>query len=712
MRAAHALAAQDSDEEATAPKQARRAFAGWKRASLLLAVSGVALAVAGMSVWAHQASGCVTITSIEGEPPVAWAGKRTGPLERKLQVVDAGAAQLIVASAGRAALEVAAKTQQLTDALSREAAPKVNRKKYRKRQRARCILTTLAAAEFIAKASANVKSSIDTCETNLGSSFGNLTGQLGIFVKKLIDLTEILCSINMELAIAGFMSAGGFLAEAAISCSIAVNSTSSLNDAEQFDAGCAGAVTQMASSLVITAAAFSITVPGCGIVADGLQEKVVKGLELVGANDTSSVGNFDLSRLERISKKVTQQKPSASLASAPPPILETASSVVNTAAAPPVAVGRRLFIGGGKGALRTQCVVDIMQALTQLALMGTNLDAAVNADCRNPSVGRVTSRALPKFVRKRLENGKKAACGSDIATIVAQLGLAVVFLSFTSFQCTDVLDMRAMCGAGVAGITSSLASLASTGAATYLTCKEGQRQKETEKLVETSVKKFLTKASKNIIADTCPDLSPACFLQFTQFFGNCPTATGPPGSISASCPMPPSPQVCPGIQSCVDEFEAFRTANMGATWFPTAPGDFLQLVQGVPKNINSCFQYLTCFTTTPRRRLQSDALRGLLLRKMMGPFQQHPGMLSAAGPKSSKPRQADALRQKLQLSEELWRSVGRNFTELDSEDAAKVMGQTLVRGKKLGDELLEEAAAKLHKLRETNDVCPGSEPLL
>ena len=61
--------------------------------------------------------------------------------------------------------------------------------------------------------------------------------------------------------------------------------------------------------------------------------------------------------------------------------------------------------GPGKGAILTQCVVDVMQALTQLSLMGIAIDTLANvprlecfavitsscttikADCDNPSVG-------------------------------------------------------------------------------------------------------------------------------------------------------------------------------------------------------------------------------------------------------------------------------------------------------------------------------------
>ena len=42
--------------------------------------------------------------------------------------------------------------------------------------------------------------------------------------------------------------------------------------------------------------------------------------------------------------------------------------------------GRRLFLGGGPETLMTMCVVDLLQALTQLALMGVTL-SGIEAHC-------------------------------------------------------------------------------------------------------------------------------------------------------------------------------------------------------------------------------------------------------------------------------------------------------------------------------------------
>ena len=55
------------------------------------------------------------------------------------------------------------------------------------------------------------------------------------------------------------------------------------------------------------------------------------------------------------------------------------------AAMGPATTARRLFLGGGPEVFMTNCVVDVLQALTALGLIGTTLDTIVNV----PSVENV-----------------------------------------------------------------------------------------------------------------------------------------------------------------------------------------------------------------------------------------------------------------------------------------------------------------------------------
>ncbi|CAE7647689.1 Klc [Symbiodinium pilosum] len=366
--------------------------------------------------------------------------------------------------------------------------------------------------------------------------------------------------------------------------------------------------------------------------------------------------------------------------------------------------------GLGKDAITTQCVLDITQSLTQLGLMGIAIDALANADCSNPSVGRVTTKALPKFVRKRLENIRRASCGAGITQVIAQLGLVTVFLSFTSFHCTNVANIGAICGAGVAGATGALSGIAAAGMGAYIACKEGQRTNATAALVEKFAADFVAQEAEDIVQASCPYLSLDCFLEFTTFFSNCPPGATTPGPVDASCPVVPSPKKCPGIQRCAKEFEELRP-NL-TTWFPfpSDPVEFNEVVE----NANSCFAYLTCFLKSSpppgrrlesdTRRIESDARRSLLLQKILGPHPEQWRLLIHGGPGVHRGRLPA---EGLEWSERLW-----NATVVDTAESS-VSSDSILHTTLRGSEFLEEAAQNLHKLEANSAVCPANDgPLL
>ncbi|CAE7871206.1 SCCPDH, partial [Symbiodinium necroappetens] len=653
------------------------------RVGVGLALAGLVLTCIGVAVWVLPipdqptlgASQCIDDSARE-EPPLAWTGKKAGPLERQLGVITPAQAAWIVLQAGQTANDVATNTTALTKELAAEAAPRVSPKKVQKRNRARCILQTLAVGESIAKIATNIKAASAVCGPD--RIFKYIPGKFG---KALVKLRKIVCSVNIELVISGFLAVAGNLAEASISCSIAVNSSSSLNLNEQFDAGCASAAYQMTNALVSVSSAFSIAIPGCEIVAKGLEKTITGALKGLGQKGISDFGGGKLTNPSQVKAAVKALQNELT----PADFLSETSTF-----------GRRLFLGGGKGAIMTQCVVDVMQALTQLSLMGIGIDSLANAACDNPSVGRVTSRALPKFLRKRIENGQRATCGTGVATIIAQLGLATVFLSFTSFHCTNEANIRAICGAGIAGATGALSGIAGAGMAAYVACTEGQRLDETEALSNKFVADFLAEEATSIVQESCPDLSLQCFLEFTQFFSNCPAGASVAGPVTPSCPVPPSPQACPGIEPCVNEFEALRPSL--TTWFPlpTAPLEFAALVNGA----QSCFEYLTCFLTpgpSPSpRRLQSDALRSMLLQKVVGPLPERWRSLIHGEDPQEGPREShDGVpAEGVPMINRLWnRSVGSSAS------------QGLSRAVLQGGQFLGEAARELHKREANHDLC-------
>mmetsp|Transcript_53905 Transcript_53905/g.125777 ORF Transcript_53905/g.125777 Transcript_53905/m.125777 type:complete len:714 (-) Transcript_53905:298-2439(-) len=645
---------------------------GLRHMAFTAAACGIILAFTGLSLYAWPDRRCRDLTSLAAARRVAWAGERAGALERRLQVVTVAQALEIVNNAAA----VAASTAKLQQQLAAEAEPRVNPEKRKKRNRARCILQTLAVSESIVKVGTNMKSAVAVCAP--GGIFEEIPGKFG---KALRKLKTIICGVNIELVISGFVAIASTLAEASISCSIAVNSTkTSLNAAQQFDAGCAAATYQMSNALISAVAALSIAIPGCEIVAKGLERQIIGGLKALGetgVGDFASGGTVSPSRLATIVKALDSKSLDADA------FVSQISSLS----------GRRLFLGGGKENMLAQCVVDVMQAMTQLSLMGIAIDTMANADCRNPSVGRVTTMALPKFLRNRIENSRRAACGGGIALVIAQLGLATVFLSFTSFHCTNQANIKAICGAGVAGITGAMSGLAAAGAGAYIACTEGQRAENTEKLSAVFITKFLAED----LHQTCPDISLTCFLDFVQFFSNCPPGSDTAGPVTPSCPVPPSEQNCPGVQTCTDEFNAIRGTL--TTWFPTDPQEFAALVIGA----NSCFQYLTCFLDAPApRRLTSNALRSLLLHKIAGPSPSRWRSL-IQGSADSVIVDGVPADQGAELMDRLW-----NRSALEAASGINLSALVLEANER-GNQLLEEAAQNLHQLEADGDVCHVNE---
>eukprot|EP00439_Symbiodinium_sp_Y106_P017608 s8552_g2.t1 len=90
-----------------------------------LALAGLVLTCIGVAVWVLPikgkptlgASQCVDDSAGE-EPPLAWTGKKAGPLERQLGVITPAQAAWIVLQAGQTANDVATQTAALSKELA------------------------------------------------------------------------------------------------------------------------------------------------------------------------------------------------------------------------------------------------------------------------------------------------------------------------------------------------------------------------------------------------------------------------------------------------------------------------------------------------------------------------------------------------------------------------------------------------------------------
>lgn len=275
------------------------------RCRLALATLGMTfLALAAIAL--HGMPGAVSCTELlpsnrqpASAPTAAWAGRLKGPVERKLKANSVGDAIAILQHATKVAQEIQEEVLRLRTALAREAEPRVSVK----RAEARCVLQTLAISEQIIKIATNLKASVDVCAED--PLFKMLQGRFGRLVR---GLKKWICVINIELVIIGFFSIASGLANAAVTCSVASNSSSSLNMAQQVDASCTQAGLVLSQSLVTLAASLQITIPGCQILTLGLEKQLKSGLASLGSSAATfgshTLGDMSPSERSEIIKRL------------------------------------------------------------------------------------------------------------------------------------------------------------------------------------------------------------------------------------------------------------------------------------------------------------------------------------------------------------------------------------------------------------------------
>lgn len=127
------------------------------------------------------------------------------------------------------------------------------------------------------------------------------------------------------------------------------------------------------------------------------------------------------------------------------------------------------MFGGGYQSETTQCIVSATSVAWWLAQAGLAINAAANpnaaASCYLPPKGEKLSRA-----RKY----SQALCAADVSGAIYAFGEAVQYIQLAVAQCSDQLNLMAMCGAGIDGIVTSFAGMASSSSALYIACNKYQ----------------------------------------------------------------------------------------------------------------------------------------------------------------------------------------------------------------------------------------------
>lgn len=407
--------------------------------------------------------------------PISLVATKSGPLERMLGAETEQDAKAILAGAHEMLAKITEETLRKQSVLAEELKPKVSPKKLKQRAETQCILYSQLVPNVLASIGANIAATKETCEEN--ELWDYLPGRFG---RALRNYRLQMCAVNIDATLTNVFQLVASLAAAVAQCSFAAGRKSSLNREDQTTASCAAAGGFMAQGLTGLATSLQVAVPACDTVRLDVWQKTDKFLKAVGPAVAKQVNSSKLppskSQLKTLTKNLldSMMTPEEIAKQESSPVLSVESEAAQ--GPPPLSgLSRRLLIGGGPQVLLTECVTDIFQVLTGLALAGVMVDSAVHDDCQDPRMGVVSSRAVLPPLQKRIVETKKAQCSNDVASVLAELGFVVTLLSFTKFHCTLKEDPNTFCAGSVAGAFSALADLAATGSQVYSICTEGKR---------------------------------------------------------------------------------------------------------------------------------------------------------------------------------------------------------------------------------------------
>merc|ERR1712039_1165973 len=125
-------------------------------------------------------------------------------------------------------------------------------------------------------------------------------------------------------------------------------------------------------------------------------------------------------------------------------------------------------MGIGEGAVGNgvQCGVDVSIIAENLGNLGLAINSAVHStNCKSENWD---------------GNGGlvRSLCTIDIGGAIAYFAQAVTFIQIAVLNCKDFLDIKALCGASIAGIATAAAAIAPYGAAIHAGCTLNTEAKE------------------------------------------------------------------------------------------------------------------------------------------------------------------------------------------------------------------------------------------
>lgn len=175
-------------------------------------------------------------------------------------------------------------------------------------------------------------------------------------------------------------------------------------------------------------------------------------------------------------------------------------------------VGRRLYLGGGRGTATAQCVNDYLQEIPTLGQLGLAIDAATSACPAKTLEQMVGERRLgsiftgtalsdlaehferivaafseqggitPAEIASRVSelSGEAhdlsiANCQTTISSIITEFFKALSFFAISAVHCLHKLNTRAICTAGVGVLVAALSGVGQSAGGIYLACDAAQK---------------------------------------------------------------------------------------------------------------------------------------------------------------------------------------------------------------------------------------------
>lgn len=303
---------------------------------------------------------------------------------------------------------------------------------------AQCAFNILSATNAVAMLAANINDVVKTCDS---------VEFMDIVNAEDTDTHANVCSVNVAAVAANLASLMTTLALAADECA-----TSAIPNV---DALCSGSITGLLTATAAIGGSATLIASSCD--ADGWYSKVPEGV--TPANVGSNARQRQ--REEEAAKEAANQQAAE-------------ARRLGEGEAPP----RQLLFGGGKGAVATHCATEILSFLWSISDLAFALNSATNPNLGSmPVVGHsCPPRNLlggTKF-KGPLYRIQEGFCTMDVAAVLVAILSMIALAQLMAVECTDELNLGAICGSGIDGVFTGAAGIAQTGAGVWLACDVAQ----------------------------------------------------------------------------------------------------------------------------------------------------------------------------------------------------------------------------------------------